>query len=65
MVFSLYPETSAGEGANRLCVLSGSPENEWQIYLLLVFLTEILWQICAPLRALEAANTLTCSLNNE
>lgn len=24
-----------------------------------------LWQICAPPRALKAANTLTCSVNNE
>lgn len=35
------------------------------IYLLLVFLVEVLWQICAPRRALEAANTLTCSVSNE
>lgn len=26
---------------------------------------EVFWQICAPPRALEGANTLTCSVNNE
>ena len=65
MVFSLFPEPQQKGSKQQICSHSDSPENEQQISLLLVFLLEVVWHMCAPPRALEAANTLTGSVNNE
>lgn len=65
MVFFSVPRSLSRRGSRQNICSQQQAWNWVAIYLLFLFPMEVLWKICAPLRALEAANILRCLVSNE